>query len=80
MGKQLTIRGVTDEVARNLDQLSASTGRSVNSLVNDILVEAVGENARRRRLLRYATWSEQDEAEFAQVLRDQRRIDDALWQ
>jgi len=79
MGKQLTVRGVPDEVSRKLERLSSSTGRSINSLVNEILSEAVSESARRRRLERYATWSERDEAEFNATLAEQRKIDDGLW-
>src|SRR5262245_15582188 len=79
MAKQLTIRGVSDEVALKLDQMSSSTGRSVNSLVKELLSDAVSENARRRRLERYATWTAQDEAEFNQALADQRKIEEDMW-
>ncbi len=79
MARQLTVRGVPDEVARKLEGLSSNTGRSINSLVNEFLSDAVSESARRRRLERYATWSEQDEVEFNATLAEQRTIDDGLW-
>jgi len=79
MSKQLTIRAVPDDVARQLERVSHESGRSVNSVVNDILAEAVGEQGRRRRLQRYATWTPHDEAEFEQALQAQRQVDEAMW-
>lgn len=79
MAKQLTIRGVPDEVAQHLDRLSHASGRSVNAVVNEILADAVGENARRRRLERYVTWSVDEEAAFSRSLKELRRIDEELW-
>jgi hypothetical protein len=80
MAKQLTIRGVSDELGRRLTRLSRERGESVNSTALAILEEAVGIDARRQRLERYATWSSNDLAEFDRALADQRVIDDELWQ
>lgn len=44
-----------------------------------MLEHAVGIDARRQRLRRYATWSEDDRVEFERALSDQRVIDDELW-
>ena len=79
MAKQLTIRGVPDEVASRLDRLSRSRGRSVNATVIDILATAVGFQERRERLMRYTTWTEDDLAEFTRGLSAQRVVDDRLW-
>ncbi len=79
MAKQLTIRGVPDEVARRLQSLSRTRKKSVNATVLDILSEAVGVQERKRRLARYATWNDEDLAEFQRALSDQRRIDEELW-
>lgn len=79
MAKQLTIRGVPDEVASRLDRLSQSRGCSVNATVVEILASAVDFKARRERLARYATWTEDDLAEFMNGLSAQRVIDDQLW-
>src|SRR3954470_24725453 len=54
MAKQLTIRGVPDEVGRRLERLSQVRGQSVNATVLHILEAAVGVDERRRRLARYA--------------------------
>jgi plasmid stability protein len=79
MAKQLTIRGVPDEVARRLTRLSRAKGKSLNAAAVEILTDAVGVEARRRRLDRYATWSPNDLAEFTKALNAQRVIDEALW-
>lgn len=79
MAKQLTIRGVSDEVGQRLESLSQARGQSVNATVLEILEGAVGVNERRRRLARYATWTPEDLAEFNQGLAVQRTIDDPLW-
>ena len=79
MPKQLTVRNVPDEVGRRLESLSRARGQSVNTIVLQILERAVGPSERRQRLLKYATWSSEDLAEFRELLADQRRIDEELW-
>jgi plasmid stability protein len=80
MSKQMTIRGVPDEVARKLARLSRERGRSVNTTVVEILRQAVGADARRERLARYATWTRDEFEQFEEALAAQRVIDDELWQ
>ena len=79
MGKQMTIRGVPDDVARRLERLSRERGQSLNATVNQVLAEAVGVQERRARLERYMTWTAEDLAEFEQTLKSQRVIDEELW-
>ncbi len=79
MAKQLTIRGVSEEVGQRLESLSRARGQSVNAMVLEIIEAAVGVHERRRRLARYATWTPEDLAEFNEVLAAQRTIDDPLW-
>jgi hypothetical protein len=79
MTKQLTIRGVSEEACRRLKKLSRERGQSLNTTAVRILENAVGIDARRQRLLRYATWTPDDLAEFEEALAGQRVIDDALW-
>ena len=79
MPKQLTIRGVSDELSRRLARLGREKGQSVNVLARSILEEAVGLHARRERLRRYATWTAEDVASFDRALAEQRVIDDDLW-
>lgn len=79
MSKQLTIRGVPDEVSERLENLSRSRGQSVNATVLQILASSVEAAPRRSRLERLATWSEAEGAEFDAALAQQRVIDDDLW-
>jgi plasmid stability protein len=79
MSKQLTVRGVPDHVAERLERISRAQGRSVNATINEILEQAVGEEARRQRLERYMTWTDQDLAEFDEALAMLRTVDDDLW-
>ncbi len=79
MSKQLTVRGVPDEVGRRLESLSRARGQSVNATVLEILDQAVGAEERRRRLARYTTWKADDLAEFERALAAQRTIDEDLW-
>lgn len=79
MAKQLTIRGVSEEVGQRLEDLSRARHQSLNATVLQILEAAVGVNERRRRLARYATWDAQDLAEFQQAMAEQRTTDDPLW-
>ncbi len=79
MARQLTIRNVPDEVGRRLDGLSRDRGKSLNSVVVDILTESVGIDARRARLERYTTWTEQEALAFSGVVASQRVVDADLW-
>lgn len=77
--KQLTVRNVSKELAKRLDALAEARGQSVNSVVLDLLTQAVGLDERVARLKRYATWSAEDAAEFERALAAQRTIDEELW-
>ncbi len=80
MAKQLTVRGVTPELADALERLSEERSESVNATVLHILKQALGVNERRTRLERYATWNEQDAQEFENALRAQRVVDEGQWE
>jgi hypothetical protein len=77
--RQLTIRKVSAPLGRKLDELSARTGKSVNTLVLELLDAALGTDAQTERLRRYVTWSAADVREFEAGLDPQRQVDEALW-
>ncbi len=79
MARQLTIRGVPDEVIIRIEAVSRLRGQSINTTVNQILEEAMAASARRRRLERFVTWTADDEAELKGALESQRQIDGDLW-
>jgi plasmid stability protein len=79
MPKQLTIRGMSDDLGRQLTRLSCERGQSVNTLALSILEAAVGIEARRARLKRCSTWSPADVSGVDRALADQRVVDDEAW-
>ena len=78
--RQLTIRNVDTGLSRRLRAISEERGESLNSTVLRMLRSAVGQDARRERLLRYATWTGQDAEEFEAALAAQRVVDVGDWQ
>ena len=80
MSKQLTLRGVSKELARRLSRLAEARGESVNATALHLLERATGIDRRRERLARYTTWSAQDVAELHEAVASQRTIDPKLWE
>jgi hypothetical protein len=79
MGSQLTLRGVSAELAGRLKDLAKARGESVNTMALRILEGAAGISGRKKRLARYATWTKADVKEFDASVAAQRVIDDDLW-
>jgi hypothetical protein len=77
--KQITLRHPSPELARRLKALAEARGESLNSTVLRLLEEVLGVEERRERLLRWATWTEEDASEFDEALRAQRVVDADLW-
>ena len=76
---QITLRNVDPELSRRLRAVSVERGESLNSTVLHLLRVAVGIDARRSRLRRYATWTTEDLEEFNSALRAQRVVDPRDW-
>ena len=79
MTKQLTIRGVSKELARRLARLAEAQGQSINATALHLLERATGIDGRRERLARYTTWSAEDVTELDEAVAAQRTIDPDLW-
>jgi hypothetical protein len=77
--RQITLRDPSPELVARLRELARARSQSLNGTILQILEEALGVHHRRRRLERYATWSERDQREFDRALREQRTIDEGLW-
>lgn len=77
--RQITLRNPSPELTRRLRAISEARGESMNATILRILEVAVGVDERRRRLARYATWTEGDAQEFEEALRAQRTVDERLW-
>jgi predicted transcriptional regulator len=76
---QLTIRADDPDLHRRLKALAEARGVSLNTLVVELLADAVDMDARASRLRRYATWTQDDAAEFERHLADQRQVDPRDW-
>jgi plasmid stability protein len=79
MGRQVTIRGVSEDVLRKLRALADARGTSVNALLVEVLERYTGSSERREQLQRYATWSDAEARAFDEVLRTQRTVDPRDW-
>ncbi len=77
--RQLTVRGVPDDVADRLASIAGERGQSLNKTVVEILEKAVGAGSQASWLDRYVTWTDEDVAEFEEGLAVQRVIDPELW-
>jgi hypothetical protein len=76
--RQLTIRNVPAKIGKRLDKASRDTGKSINTLVLELLEKVYGES-RLDRLRSYATWTEEEAREFDESIKDMRQIDEDLW-
>jgi hypothetical protein len=74
MGSQLTLRGVSPELAHRLKEIAKARGESVNTAALRILEGAAGISERRTRLARYATWTKADLKAFDATLALQRTV------
>ncbi len=77
---QLTLRNVDADLSKRLRAISAQRGESLNRTVLQLLRDAVGLDERRERLLRYATWNDEDLQEFSAALDAQRVVDRSYWE
>lgn len=80
--KQLTIRGVSEDLARALQSEKQRRGQSLNQVVLDLLRLSVGLGASRydNGLAQFAgTWSAQDVKNFEQQTAVFEQIDEELW-
>lgn len=77
--KQITIRHPSPELTQRLKAVAEARGESLNATVLRLLEESLGIRARRERLVRWATWTDEDARELEGALRAQRVVDDELW-
>jgi hypothetical protein len=77
--RQLTIRRVPELLGERLDAMSRRSGKSLNTLVLELLSEALGVKERSERLRQYVSWDADDVREFEALLKAQRQVDATLW-
>lgn len=80
---QITVRGLSPEVEREIRRRAARDHRSINQTIQFLLREALGlddEGGRRRNLAHLAgTWSEGDAEEFNRAVAVFEEVDPELW-
>ena len=77
--RQITIRNPAPDLTRRLKAVAEARGESLNATILRLLAGAVGYEERRERLERWATWTDDDAAEFEAALKAQRVVDERIW-
>ena len=77
--KQLTVRGVSTQLGRRLEEMSRARGQSVNATVLELLEQAAGIEGRKEWLRRFMTWTPEDVREAGEIVRQQRVVDAKAW-
>jgi predicted transcriptional regulator len=81
MTRRLTIH-VPDDLYMRLDRVSRARDETLDTVINEIIEQAVGSQDRLARLQRYVTWTDQDLQEFEEELAEQRgdqaRLEEAV--
>jgi hypothetical protein len=78
-GKQISIRGVSAELGRRLDEIGRARGMSLNATVLEILESAAGIDQRLTWLRRFMTWEPEDVRAMDEAVAAQRGVDPKLW-
>lgn len=79
--KNLTIRGIPDEIAAALEKEKRRRGESLNQTVIDLLSQGLGVGAARSNgLARLAgTWSDKEYRAFKDATAPLEHVDEELW-
>ena len=82
--RQITVRGITDDLQREIQSRARSHNESLNKAVIRLLMQAVGldrPDKKKRDLSDLAgSWGESEASEFEQNVRVFETIDEDLWQ
>lgn len=85
--KPVTLRNVPPDVERAIRRRARERSLSLNKAIITLLEEDTGTRKRPKRAVVYhdldhlaGTWNTQEASEFASALREQRRIDEELWE
>ncbi len=85
--KQLTIRGIPEEVGRAIEREAKRRGKSKNKIVVSLLRQATGVKSVKSNGARlfhdldhlFGAWSANEADRFEKYLRDHRKMDEDLW-
>jgi hypothetical protein len=82
--KSITIHGIDKETEKLIRERTKSSGTSVNKIVKELLAKALGlgkekPDHREEFLDLFGLWTEDDEKEFRDALRDFEAVDPKDW-
>ena len=82
---QITLRGITPEVEKEIRQISKDSGKSINLVIQEIIYQHAG-FSRKRRVARAESlrklsggWSAKEIAEFNSAIKPCEQIDEKMW-
>ena len=83
----MTLRGIDQEVAKELKAKAAAQGKSINQLILDLIKAGLGIKKEKRHTREYddldhlfGRWSQDEFNEIQNKISSERRIDRELWQ
>ena len=84
--KTLTLRGIDEELAGELEQLARQRHDSMNGVILRLLRDKLGLSKPKFRQRHHdlddlaGTWTEQEAREFDEAVREFSRVDEEVWQ
>ena len=82
---QITIRGITPEVEKEIRRISKDTGKSINLVIREIIYQHAGFNQKRKiapaeSLRKLAGgWSAKEASDFNAAIKSCEQIHDEMW-
>jgi superfamily I DNA/RNA helicase len=82
--KSITVHGIDQKTEKLIQERAKSAGTSVNRIVKELLAKALGvdkksHDHREEFLELFGVWTEADEKEFREALRDFEAVDPEDW-
>ena len=83
--KQITIRGIPDEIAKIIKKEAKEKHLSINKALLSLLEKATGIKSKSRKIIYhdldhlFGVWSKKDAEIFEKNVKTQRKIDQDLW-
>jgi hypothetical protein len=84
IGKSITIHGIDKETEKIIKDRAKSSGTSVNKVVKELLARALGldkdkEDHRDEFVDLFCVWSEDDEKQFSETIKDLEAVSSEDW-
>lgn len=84
IGKSITIHGIDKETEKLIKERAKSSGTSVNKVVKELLARALGldkdkEDHREEFVDLFGVWSEDDEKQFSETIKDLEAVSSEDW-